>query len=718
MATNKRRKLEGLDVPAKAPESPATPASHHTQANAIQVMSAFAARQQLWGTSATKTESTPVNEDPTPVKENSTPVKTIATRRNKRATAKEQVSTPLNEDPTPDLNRERGNSIPPTPILSPILGTPIPPVVRERQPQYSSLKPHKKNYQLKPDGCVVLRTPDGERLVILGSYGIRVQQGEASVAGAQLTPLDPIQWVHAPHCHALPVLRTSEDTVIELHPHPAAEGLRQLARLNPAFGKLWNELPTQGVPSPKESTFQILFSSEDVPKKVALQELVSPPEWNRKLAALVAMKRKGTSPIFFLCGPKSSGKSTFGKLLANRLITDRAGNKNAPWSPVYVLDIDPGQPEFGPSGVISLVKLTNPNLQPPFCHPTLEPVQSIIRSHAIAAVTPALDPEHFIECVIDLFTTYQTSQPQGKRPPLVVNTPGWIQGLGLDILSDLIKAIKPTEVVYMSTEGPEETVSGLRSAVSSNPPPSPAIFSTLPSQNITETLSPSRIPLSLRTMQTLSYFHLPPSPTPFPTWNPTPLSHIRPWRVRYTGPDRGFRGILCYDYQPTPNILAEAINGMILALVRIDDKAALRGLEDVVEAGKEKIPLINNPMGKTIDPRFSRLVGLVLVRGVDGRRGEVQVLTPVKMEGVGVEKGEGEGLVLVMGKFDTPSWSYTEDLYLKDFKDGREDGDSDGEGGGDDRPEQEVPWVQRLHGSQNRGAGATVWRVRRDLGRS
>ncbi|KAK4664973.1 Polynucleotide 5'-hydroxyl-kinase grc3 [Podospora pseudopauciseta] len=642
---NKRRKLEGVDIPPKAPASPATP-----------VMSAFAARQQLWG-APLPVAKTPVNKNQTSAQKDSTPAKTIPTRRNKRGAAKEQVSTPVNEDPTPDLNRERGDSIPPSPILSPVLGTLIPPVVRERQPQYSSLKPHKKNYQQKPDGCVALRTPDGERLVILGSYGIGVHQGEATIAGAQLTPLDPVQWIHAPHCHALPVLRTSEDTVVELHPHPAADGLRQLAKLNPAFGKLWNEVPTQGVPSKKDSTFQILFSPEDVPKKVALQELVSPPEWNKKLASLIATKRKGaSSPIFFLCGPKSSGKSTFGKLLANRLITDRAGNKNAPWSPIYILDIDPGQPEFGPPGVISLVKLTSPNLQPPFCHPTLEPVTSMIRSHAIAAVTPALDPEHFIECVMDLFTTYQTQTHPGeeKKPPMVVNTPGWIQGLGLDILSDLVKGIKPTEVVYMSTEGPEETISGLQAAISFIPT---TAFSTLPSQNTTEILSPSRIPSSLRTMQAMSYFHLLPS---LSTWNSTPLSHAPPWRVRYTGPDRGFRGILCYDYQPSPRILAEAINGMVLALVKISNLAALRGLDNIIEAGSGKMPLIDNPMGKSLDPKFSELVGLVLVRGVDERRGELQLLTPVGMGGV--EKGEGR-LVLVMGKFDTPSWCYSEELF-------------------------------------------------------
>jgi len=90
--------------------------------------------------------------------------------------------------------------------------------------------------------CVALLTADfSQRFVILGNYGVKVHQGEVTIAGATLTPIDDVQWVHAPHCHALPVLRTANDTVIELLPCPTAQGLRELARLNPLFGRLWNE---------------------------------------------------------------------------------------------------------------------------------------------------------------------------------------------------------------------------------------------------------------------------------------------------------------------------------------------------------------------------------------------------------------------------------------------------------------------------------------------
>ena len=49
-----------------------------------------------------------------------------------------------------------------------------------------------------------------------------------------------------------------------------------------------------------------------------------------------------------------------------------------------------------------------------------------------------------------------------------------------------------------------------------------------------------------------------------------------PWQVKYSGANRGFAGIMCYGDQPNPALLAEAINGMVLAAVEIEDEKAFR----------------------------------------------------------------------------------------------------------------------------------------------
>lgn len=79
------------------------------------------------------------------------------------------------------------------------------------------------------------------------------------------------------------------------------------------------------------------------------------------------------------------------------------------------------------------------------------------------------------------------------------------------------------------------------------------------------------------------------------------------------------------------------------------------------------------------------------------------------------------------GKLDTPGWAYTEELNLREeVLKGRGKEDDSEEGGNDEGEEAEeggdafenVPWVEKLKGSQGRGVGARVWRVRRDLGKA
>ncbi|KAK3400517.1 hypothetical protein B0T20DRAFT_147063 [Sordaria brevicollis] len=777
-------------------------------------MSAFAARQKLLGLAASAAATTPNADDDDKkddILDRNTSAKSFFTRENFRKALQAQKREPSDDveekpaaarskkrkqgpkDELPTEGRDEGRQVK---SQFPHFSEPLP-TGRRRIIYYSSSRLNQPNViHSKANGRMLLKPLDGERLVIIGSYGIKIREGELTIAGAFLSKSDLIHWVHAPLCHAIPVIRITSDAIIELHPHPGTRSLRQLASLNPAFGKLWNEADDIGPGQAKKaaSTFQIIFTSDDVPKRATIQELVSPAEWNRQLSDVLDFKKKAT-PVVFLSGPKSSGKSTFGRLMANRLITG-SGVSRQPWAPVVVLDLDPGQPEFGPPSVISFNKLTSPNLSPPFCHPTLDPAAAQLRAHTVASVTPSLDPDHFVACALDLFHTYKTNSSLNKLP-LVINTPGWIQGTGLDILSELIRQTVPTEVIYMSQDGPEETVDGLKAACQEKTIP----FVTLPSQqpqaqassSVDATATPAaaggRTALQLRTMQTMSYFHLnfssltssSPAGHSGPTWCPTPLTHIPPWRVCYRGPRPGFLGVLCYDHQPAPDLLAEAINGMILALVKIEDRVgAFREFPDLLSRSpstsasasaqqhlksqkeptlnishtpREQIPHLPNPQGKTLCPQHSRVLGLVLVRGIDVQRGELHLLTPLPASLLA--STEDQDLVLVAGRFDTPSWAYAEDLHRKQWEknasksklmvggvakmevdeeeeqDGEQSDEAESVGADEveDKSEGErvkalhdgtseaQPWVEMLHGSQGRAAGSKVWRVRRDLGR-
>lgn len=452
-------------------------------------------------------------------------------------------------------------------------------------------------------------------------------------------------------------------------------------------------------------------------------------------------------------------------MLANRLLTHRSHPKQQQpkWPAVTILDIDPGQPEFSPPGTISLVRLATPNLAAPFCHPLLHP-KATVRSHAVASITPASDIEHYKSCVLDLFSRYQSTNSCGGCP-LIVNTPGWIQGSGLVLLQDLVSAIRPTEILYMSQDGPEDTVEGLKvasaascsSTTNNSGTMSPPLLTTLPSQSSEYT---SRTALHLRHMQAMSYFHVD-AEHYFDKkkkqqvgihWDDTPLTATPPILVSYNSggqdnpnnnTDSGVLGIMCYGYQPEPELLADAINGSILAIVEIEDPRAFRSdnqLQPLDIVGTDtQIPIITThdqyrlPYIRSqapLDPRFSHCLGLGLIRGIDTARREIALSTPIAPHLLASSsllpktKNNKNGtktkpIVLVSGKFDPPTWAYTEDHYYRASKTSssgyatQEEVEDDGNEG-----VEEMPWTEKLIGNQKRAVGSKIWRVRRDLGRN
>ncbi|TVY55558.1 Polynucleotide 5'-hydroxyl-kinase GRC3 [Lachnellula cervina] len=626
-----------------------------------------------------------------------------------------------------------------------------PEVVLERPSiPLSSFKPNKNNAKELKDGTVLLSLAPGEfcliftdmaeRLVLVGQCAITVKRGQITLLGATLQASKTLHKVYAPSSHALPVIRcmATEIDAAEVCLHQYESGLGNLKSLSPLFGKLWNDgsgpLGSEfesRLGTKRDSTCQIvrstlsqnehmlnfdqLFSSQDGPPKAFLYPLISPPEWN---AALSKLTEPGTKvSAIFVCGPKSSGKSTFGRLLTNRLLSNTNG--------IALLDLDPGQPEYSTPGHLSLLHLLEPNFGSPYTHPIPHGKSRTIRSHAIGAVTPSMDPAFYMSCASDLLAHYRNLLSTWPNCPLVINTPGWVLGTGLEILVDLITKIRPTDIIYMSQAGPPEVTASLKEAAKGKP------LITLPSQASEYT---TRTAAHLRTMQSMSYLHLDPSSNG-ETFNTQPLTSIPPWEIRYSGENPGILGIICYGEQPPAEFLADTINGSLVSIVAIDDDAAIPGWHTqdgknlqtidqdfisltadpdlhpfdataqplqtplLIRTPTEDLPYFNPLNSITLDPTHSHTIGLALVRGIDIPRRRLQILTPIPATIVEEINESGRKIVLVSGKLDTPGWAYTEALVLE--KERRKLGEDVqmGEGMGD------APWVERLEGSQGRGVG-------------
>ncbi|KAF6770059.1 hypothetical protein AHF37_11625, partial [Paragonimus kellicotti] len=162
-----------------------------------------------------------------------------------------------------------------------------------------------------------------------------------------------------------------------------------------------------------------------------------------------------TNPVLLIAGPKSAGKSSLLRFIINNFVTHNQINvKNKlSVSSLAVLDCDIGQPEFTPSGLVSLTLISRPLFGPPFTHqlfPDLKPVRQCF----VGCITPSTAPQFYVDCLAYVFQAYN-DLPE-PRPPLIVNTMGWTQGLGLTLLIEQILTVKPDIIaqIQLNNEQP------------------------------------------------------------------------------------------------------------------------------------------------------------------------------------------------------------------------------------------------------------------------
>lgn len=428
---------------------------------------------------------------------------------------------------------------------------------------------------------------------------------------------------------------------------------------------------------------------------------------------------------------------------------------------VALLDLDLGQPEFSAPGQISLLYVQTPIFGPPFSHPIAHPLDNavssgvaLIRAHSLCATTPKDDPFHYIASVTDLILHYQKLVESRPGCSLVINCPGWIQGLGLEIIKDLIKQTDPATVIYMSIKGPEEVVQAIKEA-SGN-----ARFRELPSQPIEQLVRSQK---DLRIMQSISYFHSYLQPQGASLWNNTPLLENQPVIVKYAGKYAGIFGIIVLEDEALEiNQLFDLLNGSVVTIVVAEADSAFFGpskskasfysrlleegttershaehedgevgvggdgigfytsLEDLVQRTKEGLPYLRHM--QPLHPRRSYTVGLALIRAIDTTNKELQLLTPVPLSSLQHISSEGRKMVLVRGKLDTPTWAYTEAMTYNSQKrkEQRVHGACDPEALeleellDDIKMKKSTPLISVREAGEKRRLGEGVWRLRKN----
>lgn len=172
------------------------------------------------------------------------------------------------------------------------------------------------------------------------------------------------------------------------------------------------------------ATFKARFYEQpDIWKMITQQflDLVSSKEYFRLL----------------FCGGKGVGKSTLLRYTVNRLLKECGS--------VLVLDFDPGQPEFVPSGCVSATLVSTPLLGPNFTH-----LQESLYCYFVGDVDITVDPNRYVQSCIRLLNDCRM-QPKLMSTPMIINTMGFTTGIGMDVMLDVIRLSQPTHVIQLTS---------------------------------------------------------------------------------------------------------------------------------------------------------------------------------------------------------------------------------------------------------------------------
>lgn len=187
-----------------------------------------------------------------------------------------------------------------------------------------------------------------------------------------------------------------------------------------------------------------------------------------------ALKCAATSQLNYkrilVCGSKGVGKSTFLRYMANRMLSVSLPNKSLSYNSrkqyVAILDLDSGQPELSPPGLLTLSIISKPIVSDPPMHMIcngkgenkVEPkhtgvVEHVVASYFFGDVTSKSDPDTYIHMANKLIHKYQEFIVSGgdkyNNMPLLVNTDGWVKGLGFEILSAIVGICNPAHIVQI-----------------------------------------------------------------------------------------------------------------------------------------------------------------------------------------------------------------------------------------------------------------------------
>ncbi|KAK3250112.1 hypothetical protein CYMTET_40495 [Cymbomonas tetramitiformis] len=327
-----------------------------------------------------------------------------------------------------------------------------------------------EEYAAEP-GEYQLRMEPGEAFAIEGLVLARVVQGSAWVHGCPLAPSSgEVLLLSNPRVSSAIVLEAPEEGLQPLSadpcPQPAPPPARHtepcLVNLRPLHMALQPELTGVELAAGSQGAHW-----ESIHSPAKLRPVTLPGAWRTAVTQIQhdAWSEQLPSPVVVVAGPKGVGKSTLSRFVVNSLL--------GTCPTVAYLDLDPGQPEIGFPGTLTLALVHAPLLGPPQLRqlaaaaaarlqgPAAAQVSGmmpvVVGQHFVGDIKPEGDPEGFMEGVGALHHMWMETL-QGGGVPLVVNTMGWVKGLGMDLLQATLSQVQPTHLLQLQSPSPAKNL--------------------------------------------------------------------------------------------------------------------------------------------------------------------------------------------------------------------------------------------------------------------
>ncbi|EEB08627.1 AAA family ATPase Grc3 [Schizosaccharomyces japonicus yFS275] len=554
----------------------------------------------------------------------------------------------------------------------------------------------------------------GDQASFVGSYAFQCIQGRIEIFGSQYGPNDS-NWVpiNAPLIYPSPIFRalpgphepivddSSESAFSSDSSNTETQSRKKIENVLSSFSTILAlKIMDNGLSklaqlyAPARRYFDIEESFENAYDRSSSFEIL-PPSWVSFADDLCHSLQTKKPVRILVSGPKGSGKSMFARYLANRLLESL--------NEIQYLDSDPGQAEFLPIGCVSLNHINKPLHGPAFARQNATPLRSV-RLH-LGDTSPKNDLIHYPACIERLMNEYQHDNFERELSSitplsLIINCPGWIKGLGAELLQKTIRLTKPTHIVYLHRETSSRSKTQQKSEPNNQDTINSDLFSNVKASIVTTLESAwsfvpnlvSRVPaVETRTMAVLTYLFADAATS---SWDmSTSMAARRPFITSFTSEDRGIDAVNIIGEPLNPVDIVDTISGTLVAVCSFDVSSAEEWKQQCPTQTPEGISILFND-GLPLHPATSQCLGYAILKCIDVKRQEFHLVGPLDLDLVANACEQGKKIVLERGRLELPTCAMMDYRFVK---------------------YPELPFLNRLqiHG----GAGSRVRRVRRNIAR-